>query len=284
FTEINNKITNGETGLEAILASSQSLKSDIEATKQTSETIFKEISKLKDTASGYVVDLKKLAESAKATVELITKNHQESEDLKSKINSIFNISSQKAHANYFDARQKVLAKTSVAWLVGFIVMLLITINLGDKYVFPLVQAIENVNPEVAKNVTIEVILIRLGLVAPTLLASIYCLNQFSHERRLHEQYAFKAISMLSIESSVELLHRSLDDVANSGENKNRLTSFAIKTFETIYKEPVEPTKFSLLFRGGSKLLGISAEINETVGEIRDDVDKIIDTSDKDKKS
>ena len=282
FTELNGKITNEETGLDAILTQSVSLKSDIEANRDTSVTIFKEISKLKDTASGYTTDLKKMSETAKQTIGKITENHKESEDLKNKINSIWNISSQRLHANYFDARQKFLAKTAITWLVLFVVMFVLTLVLGDKYITPLVKIIESGEKEITQVVTFETLLIRLGLVTPSILATIYCLNQFSHERRLHEQYAFKAVSMLSVESSIELLIRSLSRNDKATDKDNRIVSFAVTTLESIYKDPIDSTKHSWLFRGGNKLLEMSVEMNESMGEIKSDIDQIKDITLKNK--
>lgn len=275
FTEINTKINDGSTGLEAILAESKSLKTDIEATKQTTETLFKEISQLKDAASSYASDLGKLNKSAKETVEKISKNHEESEALKSKINNIFNITSIRTHANYFDARQKLLAKTSLAWLGGFVIMLIVTIVLANKYISPLIEAIGNGQADKINNIRIEVFLIRLGLVTPAILATFYCLNQFGRERRLHEQYAFKAVSMLSVESSIELLARTLAK-NTCPERDTHLALFAIKTLESIYKDPLDYEKRSLLFKGGNKLMQLSAEMNESIGEIKNDVDKLAD--------
>ena len=276
------KITNEETGLDAVLTQSVSLKSDIEANRDTSVTIFKEISKLKDTASGYTTDLKKMSETAKQTIGKITENHKESEDLKNKINSIWNISSQRLHANYFDARQKFLAKTAITWLVLFVVMFVLTLVLGDKYITPLVKIIESGEKEITQVVTFETLLIRLGLVTPSILATIYCLNQFSHERRLHEQYAFKAVSMLSVESSIELLIRSLSRNDKATDKDNRIVSFAVTTLESIYKDPIDSTKHSWLFRGGNKLLEMSVEMNESMGEIKSDIDQIKDITLKNK--
>jgi len=275
FVAVNTQINDGELGLEAILTNSKSIRADIEATKGTTETIFKEISKLKDTASSYTSDIGKLNKTAKETVEKITRNHEESEDIKKKMSEIFNISSRTTHANYFHERQQTLKKTYIAWLIGFVGMLAITIWLSDKYISPLIEVINNGQQGQISDIKIEVVLIRLGLVTPAILAAFYCLNQFGRERRLHEQYAFKAISMLSIESSLELLARSL--AKNTCEERDSQVSiFAVKTLESVYKDPLDYEKRSLLFRGGNKILEVSAEINESVGEIKNDLDKLSD--------
>lgn len=269
FADISNKITNEETGLNKILSDSESLKSDIEATKSTSETIFKEISQLKDAASGHVTDLKKSAEAAKKTVELIIKNHEESESLKDKINDIFNISSQNAHANYFDDRQKKVFWIALFWFILSILFLILIAFLGERYILPLVKFIESGESDIAKVITVETIIIRAGLIAPSIFAFVYCLKQYGQERRLHEKYAFKAISMLSIESSVELVNRSLQKVSNVDDRDIKLTHLTINTFESIYKDPIEANTQSWLFKIGNKILEGSAELRESVGELKE---------------
>lgn len=276
FTEINDKITDDESGLKAILAESKSLYSDIEATKVTTETVFKEIGKFKDTASNYINEIAGLKTTATKTLEKIAKNHEESENLKSRIDDIFKVSSRDVHANYFDERKRTLGKTSIAWLIAFLIMLAVTITLGIVFIAPLSEIIKNGDTKSAATVSLEAFLVRLGIVTPALLATIYCLNQFGHDRRLHEKYAFKAVSMLSIESSVQLLDRSLEKNKKEEERDNKIINFAVTTLESIYSDPVDGTSRSWIFRGGNKVLQLSTEINESVGEIKRDVDKISD--------
>ena len=267
FVEINGKITNDETGLEKILMDSQAVKQDIEATKKTAETIFKELGKLKDTAAGYTNDIKKLLQVAETTVGKITQYHKESEDLKKKIEDIFHFSSRNVHANYFDQKTKTLAKISWLWLIGSIIMVYVTIKLGDKYIFPLVKILETGTEEIAKSITIEAFLIRLAIVSPSIFFLFYFLSQFNHDRRLHEQYAFKAISMLSIESSIGLLIRSLEKNQKPDIKDEQIISFAVKTFESIYKDPTEINKRTFSIKGGNPILEFSAEVKESIGEL-----------------
>jgi len=145
--------------------------------------------------------------------------------------------------------------------------------------------LENGENELVKTITTEALLIRLGLMTPVIFSLVYCLGQYGHERRFHEQYAFKAVSMLSIESSIQLLGRSLSNVSDIGDRDNKITTFALHTLELIYKDPVETNKKSLLFRGGNNLLELSAEMSESFGEIKEiksGIEKLVENNEKGK--
>jgi hypothetical protein len=47
-------------------------------------------------------------------------------------------------------------------------------------------------------------------------------------------------------------------------------------FKNIYQEPIEPRHERWVFRSNSKLLDLTAEVNESVGEIKKEVGKLTD--------
>ena len=118
---------------------------------------------------------------------------------------------------------------------------------------PLFSIVGGINGIQTTYVTLEVFLARLVLITFPLSITIYFFSQFGHDRSLYEQYAFKAICMLSIESSVGLLDRALKNIAGT-EKFNQITSFTIKTLESIYKGPTVYTKRIWSLRGGNKFL------------------------------
>jgi hypothetical protein len=127
----------------------------------------------------------------------------------------------------------------------------------------------------ANNVRIEVFLIRFSIITPTLLSVVYSLRQFTNDRRLYEKYAFKAISTYSAEASVATLARAVEVLQDKDKDK-KIVDFAVNTFTSIYQEPVEPVRDKWVLKGGNKLLALTAEVNDSVGEIKKDVDKLAD--------
>lgn len=149
--------------------------------------------------------------------------------------------------------------------------LAVTVILAVKYILPLAEALK----EPGAKVGLEVFLLRLSIITPTLFGAFYSLKQFSNERRLYEKYAFKAISTYTAESSVATLAHSLEN-HNCADKDEKIINFAVDTFTNIYQEPVEPVHDKWILKGGNKLLDLTAEVNQSVGEIKKDVGKLTD--------
>ena len=125
------------------------------------------------------------------------------------------------------------------------------------------------------DVNLSALLLRFSILTPTTFASIYSLNQYSQERRLYEKYAFKAISTYSIETSLNTLIRSTEGLSDQSRDK-KITDFAIRSFNSIYQEPTETKKERWSFGVGNRILKLTAETNQTVGKIHQDVDNLKD--------
>lgn len=271
FTELNEKLTDEETGLKAILANATETKSEIVAVKANADTLYKEIRKFRDDAANYIKEIGGLKTAATNAVEGIQDQHKESVALKEKIEEIFNIGTRGVHANHFVQRRNQVFWISLAWLAFFLIFLTATVILAVKYILPLTEALK----EPDARISLEVFLIRLSIITPTLFGAFYSLRQFSNERRLYEKYAFKAISTYTAESSVATLARSLESHTCTDKDE-KIISFAVDTFTNIYQEPVEPSHDKWILKGGNKLLDLTAEVNQSVGEIKKDVGKLTD--------
>jgi len=273
FTEINEKLEDEETGLEAIYTSADAIKSDIIAVKTNADTIYKEIRKFRDNAASYANEIGDIKQQATSTLTKIQANHKESDDLKKKIDEIFKIGSRGAHSNYFVERRNRLLIISAVWLALFLIFLVATIILAINYILPLADSLKNTDVTVG----IEVFLLRFSIITPTLFGALYSLKQFSNDRRLYEKYAFKAISTYSAESSIATLARSLEKFTDD-EKDTRIINFAINTFTNMYREPLEPINEKWFFKGKNQLIDLTAEMSQSVGEIKQDVDKLVDAS------
>ncbi len=269
FTEINEKITDEETGLQASFDEVSGFKTDIEAVKTAADLLYKEIREFRDNAANYIKEIGGLKLSAITAVDKIESEHTKSVELKKKIEEIFNIGTRGVHANHFVERRNQLFWISVFWLSLFFALLITTIALAIVYVLPLAGSLDDPSARIA----LEVFLLRFSIITPSLLGALYALRQFSYDRRLYEKYAFKAISVYSSESSISTLIRSTKDLTHD-DRDGKIIDFAVNTFSSLYHEPVEPVQDRWIFKTDNKILNLTAETNQSLGEIKEDVEKL----------
>ena len=270
FTELNEKITDEETGLEAILNQAAELKSEIVAVKSNAETVYKEIRIFRDNAAGYIKDIENFKDNAANVTQVIQNKYDESVEYKEKIQEIYSIGTKEAHANHFVERRNKLRWMFIAWMIISLISLIATVTLAICFIAPMAD-----NMKHSFDINLSALLLRFSILTPTTFAFIYSLNQYSQERRLYEKYAFKAISTYSIETSLNTLIRSTEGLSDQSRDK-KITDFAIRSFNSIYQEPIETKKERWSFGVGNKILKLTAETNQTVGKIHQEVDNLKD--------
>ena len=270
FTELNEKITDEETGLQAILDQAVELKSEIVAVKSNAETVYKEIRIFRDNAADYIKEIDNFKGNADNTTQKIQNKYDESAELEKKIQEIFDIGTKGAHANYFVERRNQIMWVFIVWGVVSLLCLTVTVLLAVYFIVPMADKMKH-----SLDVNLSALLLRFSILTPTTFAFIYSLNQYSQERRLYEKYAFKAISTYSIETSLNTLIRSTEGLSDQSRNK-KIIAFAIRSFNSIYQEPIETKKERWSFGVGNKILKLTAETNQTVGKIHQEVDNLKD--------
>ena len=270
FTELNEKITDEETGLQAILDQAVELKSEIVAVKSNAETVYKEIRIFRDNAADYIKEIDNFKGNADNTTQKIQNKYDESAELEKKIQEIFDIGTKGAHANYFVERRNQIMWVFIVWGVVSLLCLTVTVLLAVYFIVPMADKMKH-----SLDVNLSALLLRFSILTPTTFAFIYSLNQYSQERRLYEKYAFKAISTYSIETSLNTLIRSTEGLSDQSRNK-KIIDFAIRSFNSIYQEPIETKKERWSFGVGNKILKLTAETNQTVGKIHQEVDNLKD--------
>ena len=270
FTELNEKITDEETGLQAILDQAVELKSEIVAVKSSAETVYKEIRIFRDNAAGYIKDIENFKGNAENVAQGIQNKYDESVEFKEKIQEIYSIGTKGAHANHFVERRNKLRWMFITWMIISLVYLIATVTLAILFIKPMADDMKT-----SPDINLSAFLLRFSILTPTTFAFIYSLNQYSQERRLYEKYAFKAISTYSIEASLNTLMRSTKGLSDQSRDK-KITDFAICTFNSIYQEPIETKKERWSFGVGNKILKLTAETNQTVGKIHQEVDNLKD--------
>ena len=270
FTELNEKITDEETGLQAILDQAVELKSEIVAVKSNAETVYKEIRIFRDNAAGYIKDIENFKGNAENVAQGIQNKYDESVEFKEKIQEIYSIGTKGAHANHFVERRNRLRWMFIAWMIISLIFLIATVILAICVIAPMADKMKH-----SLDVNLSALLLRFSILTPTTFAFIYSLNQYSRERRLYEKYAFKAISTYSIETSLNTLIRSTEGLSDQSRDK-KIIDFAIRSFNSIYQEPIETKKERWSFGVGNKILKLTAETNQTVGKIHQEVDNLKD--------
>ena len=270
FTELNEKITDEETGLQAILDQAVELKSEIVAVKSNAETVYKEIRIFRDNAAGYIKDIENFKGNAENVAQGIQNKYDESVEFKEKIQEIYSIGTKGAHANHFVERRNRLRWMFIAWMIISLIFLIATVILAICVIAPMADKMKH-----SLDVNLSALLLRFSILTPTTFAFIYSLNQYSQERRLYEKYAFKAISTYSIETSLNTLIRSTEGLSDQSRDK-KIIDFAIRSFNSIYQEPIETKKERWSFGVGNKILKLTAETNQTVGKIHQEVDNLKD--------
>ena len=253
FTELNDKITDEETGLQAILDQSSELKKEIISVKSNAERIYKEILSLRDNAAERVKDIDNYKTNANNTAQEIQAKYDESVEFEKKIQEIFDIGTKGAHANYFVERRNQLRKMCIIWMIIALLMLSATVLLARCFIVPLS---DRVTKDGVFDLNLSVLLLRLSVLTPTAFGLVYALKQYSQERRLHEKYAFKAISTYSLETSLKTLTRTTGALNDPSRDK-KIVDLAVRSFSA-----------------GNKLLKLTAEINQTVGKIYQEVDQL----------
>lgn len=272
FQVIKAQIDDPTTGLEAIFESAQKTQLDIDALQKESETLNAGISRFRDTAAKNVNSIEAIKTSSEEALASIKKHETDSESTKNKIASIFSLVSRSGHANYFDTRRKSLVHASWAWLAGSVVFAIVAVILARKLIVPLVVPNES---HTVDNL-LELLIARVSVITPFLILSIFAASNYTKERRLSEHYAFRAVSALTIESSVQLLERSLSGM-DCNDKDQSIVEFAVGTMKNIYSEPqelVKTVRFSL--RGGTKLADVGAELNETLNTVSKDLATIVE--------
>jgi len=271
FEVTRKKIEDPNTGLEAILDESKELHDKIAATEKTSQTLHAQISTYKDDAAKNIAAITKVKTEADASLVNMKQTETESNATKDRIGEIYQLVSQTGHANRFDSRAKSLRHSSWVWFGLGATSIAAAILVATLLIVP---QLDKFNPDATQIQTQLVIslVLRAVIVTPLLVFGVFTLNNFSKDRRLSEQYAFKAVSAATIEGTISLIKRSVDDVPD-----NKLADFAIQSATSLHTEPTElQSRSKITFKAGNKLVDLGAELTETLGSIDKNIETVKD--------
>lgn len=129
----------------------------------------------------------------------------------------------------FQTRQGIMVKSKNFWLGVITVLLLIAIGLGCW----LVNSMNGLTLD-ALGVAFY---LKLSLTIPLLFAISFSTIQYSRERRLEEEYAFKSNISISLIPYQELVEKLID--VNVPEQRNEYANFIISTINKIFTSPTD---------------------------------------------
>jgi hypothetical protein len=159
-------------------------------------------------------------------------------------------------------RKRELRLPVYGWLVSFMIF-------GLAAVGTIIDILVNHPPEHA----METFLIRGLLVTPTLLLSVFSYTQYKHERRLWEEYSFRAALAQSLESYTKLLSAEF----KSDKDREKILGFVVASVTSIYdRSALDAPKSFLHFGLKSPVATLQATIREEAGRVKQSVDEVAD--------
>lgn len=120
---------------------------------------------------------------------------------------------------------------------------------------------------------IDIITERFVFITPLAVVAFVAARQFNHERRLLEEYAFKAATAHSLRGYTLLLNEQFKDLPDSRKD---ILDFTIGAMKNIYdRQPLDGKNGKYHFIVGSKLARIEAKIEEIQHEVGKEKPQIV---------
>ncbi|GEM_PF-2787956 len=223
FVAVNAKINDTNNGLQAILNQSVDL-------QKQSNALLVEIKSFRDQSAKLVEDIKQVKDTVLKMKDESEQGLKEINTNKSEVEKITALITDTGFANSFQKREKLLRISSLIWL-GVFVLGIILLSIMLFILFH-----RDSHPG------IETTLYRLTLTSPLLFLVGLAAKQYSHERKLNEKYASKAVIAAVIRNHTKFL---LEDVVNVSvksklpETKVDIVKFISDNLCLLYQSPYE---------------------------------------------
>jgi hypothetical protein len=243
FSKTYNAATNKRTGVEA--KHQRILKLADEASVNANE-ISKNATKATNTAD----KITDLLTNSRSKDREITRIHEQAEVVNQEIQNTYAITLDTTMAGTFKERRDDLKKRTVFWewaylgsIASIAITILIILMVGKPANFS------------------SVLTDRLVFITPLLLVSFVFSRQFSHERKLYEEYAFKTAAAQSLRGYTVLLNEQYTDE----RAKRKILDFTIAAMSDIFdREPLIPNLNNFHFSFGNHLGKVEAKLEETI--------------------
>lgn len=155
----------------------------------------------------------------------------------------------------FGTRQGLLKTSAKNWLYTLIILVIVALVL-PIYVISTTTAIDTA------------FFLKLSMSLPLIYAFTFCTLQYSRERKLEEEYAFKSNISISLVPYKELVEKLVD--GGRPEEKQKYTEFIIDSISKIFTSPTER-----IFDHESKQKGSNTDIIKQVSGLIETIGKAI---------
>jgi len=251
--EINQKIESVEAlndklnKASSVLTSAEESIKNLEQRRSAIENFQKQISGIKEEVSQFKETVESVAETADKYSETVKKQTEEYSNLKKQIDELakqnkdlhetiknqLGLVSTEILANaFFDESNKLKdsAKNWFWWLLGSIIILILAV-VG----IAIWQIIEE------KALFDFSFLIRLPLISPLVYFVVFVAQQYSRDRKLLDEYIFKASVARSFEAYRKLIKEEADNMTEANQDKvnEKKLDFVISSIKSIYSSPME---------------------------------------------
>lgn len=201
-----------------------------------------------------------LLASSKNKSKVISDVHDEALEVSEEIKNTYGITLDTTMAGTFIERRDALKIRTQNWERAYLVSI-------AAIVLTILIALTWNPPENF----IEAITERLVFVTPLIVVAFVIARQFGHERKLYEEYAFKAAAALSLRGYTVLLNQQFKDMESAREH---ILDFTISAMKNIYdREPLVPTPTITHLIFGNDLARFEAKIEDKVQEAVKDATK-----------
>lgn len=260
FKSTYNAAMNGESGIKI---KAQKL-TDLHASAKTLQS---EISKNATEAKNSTQVIQELQKKATKNEKDVNDIHERANIVKQEIEDTYNIVLDIGLAGTFIERSNKLEIRVRVWqrvyigamtLIGIAAILALTISKPDS----LVQAITE----------------RFVFVTPLIIIAFVSARQFGHERKLLEEYSFKAVTAQSLRGYTILLNEQFKNVSSAPD---AILNFTVESMKNIYdRSPIEAKQGMYHFILGNKLARFEAKIDERLDKFEDKIEESKQTIEK----
>lgn len=210
-----------------------------------------QISKDRTLADRNTAEIKSLLATSEEHDEEIKVIHNQAQMVSEEINNTYAITLDTSLAGTLVERRNALGKRTRLWEGAYLTSIAAIIT-------GVIIAL-TVNPP---NDIIDALTERLVFITPLVVVSFVLSRQFSHERKLYEEYAFKAAAAQSLRGYAVLLNDQFKDVENG---RRDVLDFTLEAMRNIYdREPLQQNQTFFHFKFGNGIAKIEAKIDERI--------------------
>lgn len=235
-------------------ASASELLANVKAKNEEVASITTTIKDFHSEVNQYKLKINETGETAEST---ITKNKEDTELLINtlqKLEEAIKVQIEKATGfslfHSFQTRQNMLGK--VKWIWAGLILILLG---GTAYWAKWLSAHDLFN---------TAFYLKLSMSLPLIYAITFCTRQYSHERRLEEEYAFKSNISVSLVPYKDLIEKIIENISDDKKTDElqKYSAFLINSINNVFTSPTE-----LVFSYKDKRELGSKEIKELLSQL-----------------